>query len=346
MSKMADSQKKVIRIHCSDEGMALISVLWILVLLTAIVGEFAYSMRTEVNITRNFKEATQAHYIAHSGVMRAVVEMIRNTDTTKNQEYADEVAEGRIWRVNAPIAPQRFGAGEFSVHIDNAAGLIDLNTASEKLLRLMVNTLDIGDREKAVIVDSILDWRDSDDLHRLHGAENKYYQSLPNPYACKNAAFDSVAEVLLVRGIRPELFYKNLKSIVTIIPETKAASTAKGRSSHGAARSVSGQININAAPRQLLEALPQITPQQVQTLIDYRTSGDFISTAEIRDLIGAQTFSAISPYITLSLSSYYTIRAEGRVSGSSVRQIIQVMVKIDGELPGGYQIGGWQDQYY
>jgi general secretion pathway protein K len=278
--------------------------------------------------------------------MRSVVEMIRNTDTKKNQEYAAEVAADSVWRVNAPIAPQRFGTGEFSVHIDNSAGLIDLNAAGEVLLGLMVNTLDISDREKAVIVDSILDWRDSDDFHRLNGAENQYYQSLPNSYACKNAAFGAVEELLLVRGMRPELFYKNLKPIVTIIPETKAKPTAKGQSSQGSARTTRGQININAAPRRLLEALPQITAEQVQSLIDYRTSGDFISMAEIRDLIGAQTFSVISPYISLALSPYYTIRAEGRVSGSSVRQIIQAMVKIDGELPEGYKIVGWQDQYY
>jgi general secretion pathway protein K len=343
---MSVSQKEVIRIPRGDAGIALISVLWILVLLTAIVAEFAYSMRTEVNITRNFKEATQAHYIAQSGVIRSVVEMIRNTDLTKNRENADEDTEGSVWRVNVPIPPQRFGTGEFTVHIDNSAGLINLNTANENLLRLMVNTLDISDGDKAVIVDSIMDWRDSDDFHRLNGAENRYYQSLPNPYACKNAPFDSVEELLLVRGMSPELLYENLRSIVTITPDSKPKATGKGRTSHGAARINPGQININAARRQLLEALPQITSQQVQNLIDYRTYRDFNSIEEIRYLIGAQTFSAISPYITLSLSPYYTIRAEGGVTGSSVRQIIKAMVQIDGELPGGYKIVSWQDQYY
>jgi general secretion pathway protein K len=339
-------QKTLIQSHRGDDGIALVSVLWILVLLTAIAGEFAYSMRTEVNITRNFKEATQAHYIAHSGVIRSVVEMLRNTEITKNQEYADDVTEGHLWRVNAPIAPQRFGTGEFSVHIDNAAGLIDLNTASAKLLGLMVNTLDIGDLEKAVIVDSILDWRDSDDFHRLHGAENSYYQSLPNPYDCKNAAFDTVEELLLVKGVRPELFYNNLKSIVTIAPVSNPKPGAKGRPSSGGVPATGGRININAAPRQLLEALPQISSQQVQTLIDYRIDRDFISMAEIRDLIGADTFSAIAPYITLALSPYYTIRAEGLVTGSPVKQIIQAMVQIDEALPGGYKIVGWQDRFY
>jgi len=339
-------RKTVGRIPRRENGIALVFVLWILVLLTAIAAEFAYSMRTEVNITRNFKEATQAHYIAQAGVTRTVVELIRHTALTKHQEYADEVGSSRVWRVNAPIAPQPFGAGEFSVHIENAAGLIDLNTAGENLLRLMADTLDIDDREKAVIVDSILDWRDSDDFHRLHGAENQYYQSLPNPYACKNGAFDSVQELLLVRGMRPELFYKGLKSIVIITPENKATPGAKAGGSQGAARTATGRINVNAAARRLLEALPQITPEQVQTLIDYRTGGDFIAVEEIRDLIGAQTFSAISPYITLSLSPYYTIRAEGRVTGSSVKQIIQTMVQIDATLPGDYRIISWQDGYY
>ena len=326
--------KTAIRIHRSDKGIALISVLWILVLLTAIVGEFAYSMRTEVNITRNFKEATQAYYIAHSGLIRSVVEMIRNTAKTNNREYADDVSEDSVWRVNVPIPPENFGSGEFSVHIDNSAGLIDLNTAGEVLLGLMVNTFDISDDEKSVIVDSILDWRDSDDFHRLNGAENRYYQALPNPYACKNAAFDSVEELLLVRGMRPELLDEKLKTIVTIVPQN-----------HGT-RTASGQINLNAAPRRLLEALPQITPQQVQSLFDYRAYRDFVSIAEIRDLIGEQTFLAISPYMTLSLSPYYTIRAEGRVAGGAARQVIRAMVKIDQGLPEGFQFVRWQDQYY
>jgi general secretion pathway protein K len=344
--EMFVSQKTLIRTHRRDAGMALISVLWVLVLLTAIVAEFAYSMRTEVNITRNFREATRAHYIAHSGVIRAVVAMVKNEAKAKDQQNADEAAQDPIWRVNAAIAPQRFGSGQFSVHIDNAAGLINLNTAGEKILRLMVTPLDISDTEKDVIVDSILDWRDSDDLHRLNGAENKYYESLPDPYACKNGAFDSVEELLLVRGIRPELFHKNLRSIVTTIPEGKTRHKVKGRASRRVARAVVGQININAAPRQLLEALPQITTQQVQNLIDYRTDRDFISIEEIRYLIGEQTFAVISPYITLAFSPYYTIRAEGRVTDSSVRQIIRAMVKIDRELPAGYQIVSWQNQYY
>ena len=42
---------------------------------------------------------------------------------------------------------------------------------------------------------------------RAQGAEDDYYMSLPEPYHCKNAHFDSVDELLLVKGVTPQLLY-------------------------------------------------------------------------------------------------------------------------------------------
>ena len=61
-----------------EKGMALFMVLWVLILLSAIVTEFCFAMRTEVNMVRNFKEQTEAYYIALAGLNRAVTELIRN----------------------------------------------------------------------------------------------------------------------------------------------------------------------------------------------------------------------------------------------------------------------------
>jgi len=59
------------------KGVALLMVLWVLMLLTVIVGEFCFTMRTRVNITRNFKESTQAYYIAVAGLNKAIEQIIR-----------------------------------------------------------------------------------------------------------------------------------------------------------------------------------------------------------------------------------------------------------------------------
>src|SRR4030042_7184530 len=57
-------------------AVALIVVLWVIVLLTAIVGEFSYSMRTEINITRNYKEESEAYYLALAGLEKAKMEIL------------------------------------------------------------------------------------------------------------------------------------------------------------------------------------------------------------------------------------------------------------------------------
>ena len=55
----------------NEKGIALILVLWIMVLLIALGTEFALSMKTEVNTTRNFKEDAEAYYLAKAGMSLA-----------------------------------------------------------------------------------------------------------------------------------------------------------------------------------------------------------------------------------------------------------------------------------
>jgi len=40
-------------------GIALVMVLWVMAILSVVVLEFSFAMRTEVNITKNYKEELQ-----------------------------------------------------------------------------------------------------------------------------------------------------------------------------------------------------------------------------------------------------------------------------------------------
>jgi DNA uptake protein ComE-like DNA-binding protein len=57
------------------------------------------------------------------------------------------------------------------------------------------------------IADAILDWLDADDTPRDNGAESDYYGSLTPPYAARNGPIQSIDELLLVRGVTPQLLY-------------------------------------------------------------------------------------------------------------------------------------------
>ena len=87
------------RILKSERGIALFLVLWVMALLTVIAGEFCYAIRTEANITRNFKEETQTYYIAVSGLFWAIGELVVNEFVPRQVKAPDERRGTRGYQV-------------------------------------------------------------------------------------------------------------------------------------------------------------------------------------------------------------------------------------------------------
>lgn len=352
----------------SESGIALFLVLWVLTLLSVIVGEFCHAMRAEVNITRNFKEETQAYYIAEAGLNRAVAELIRNEVIPPKvkspySEGEEEEEEEIRWRINTEIPPVPFGGGQFEVNIGNESGKVNINQADMQLLGMMLGGFDLEDMDKDVIVDSILDWRDKDHFHRLNGAEDDYYLSLPDPYECKDGDFDSVEELLLVRGVTAEMFFGGLRDMVTVYQDKDTTKERKrssiqtyltiqnraepsiqeyltlenrGKVGRGKSSFDFNKININAASVEMLRSLPLMTEELVQAIVEYREEEDFPSLTDLNHVVGPDVYAAISPFITLKTCPYYTIKSVGTVEGSQTQQGMQALVKIDTKLKNGY----------
>jgi hypothetical protein len=59
----------------------------------------------------------------------------------------------------------------------------------------------------AELAASIIDWRDTDSDVTAGGAEDEYYLLQPTPYHCKNGPFETVDEILLVKGASEDLLY-------------------------------------------------------------------------------------------------------------------------------------------
>ena len=49
--------------------------------------------------------------------------------------------------------------------------------------------------------------RDPDEQPEPDGVKRGYYESLPHPYTIRNGPLRTVRELLLVRGVTPELFH-------------------------------------------------------------------------------------------------------------------------------------------
>jgi general secretion pathway protein K len=243
-------------------------------------------------------------------------------------------------RINTDIPPVPFGVGQFKVDIENESGKVNLNRAGEPLLRILLNTFALDDAVKNIIVDSIMDWRDKDNFHRANGAEDEYYQSLAEPYKCKNGDFTAIEELLLVRGVTPAIFYGGLKDMISVYQKTE---TQTRPGSPRKAEVDFTRININAAAPQLLRSLPFMTEDFVREIMKYREKKDLRSLAELMPVVGSEIYTAISPYITLNMSPYYTIKASGILPESRTRQGVQAVVKIDRALTKGYEVIQWID---
>jgi general secretion pathway protein K len=335
----------------SRDGIVLFIVLWVLTLLSMIVSAFCYEMKTEVNTTRNFKEQTQAHYIAHAGFTMAITELIEGPITpqrmTENAEQADE--KKPPLRINADNPEVPFGEGEYGIHIDNESGKININFAGDELLRVLFRQFKLTETELDTIVDSILDWRDEDHLHRLHGAEDDYYRSLPEPYQCRDGFFDSPEELMLVRGISKEMYYGGLKGLVSVfVPPSPFDASELNKQTRAAyilrekKKQYKGpdfdHLNPNAASVEMLLLMHEMTPEDVNSILAYRKQKDLKTVEELRGLINPDAFKSALKFFRFHLIPYYTIRAVGYVDEKRTRDEIVGFIEINPKLEKKFKI--------
>ena len=314
-----------------EDGLALLVVLWVIAILTVIVGQFCYSMRAETNSTRNFRDGSIAYYQARAGVEMAYVHLLAMSGD--KQSVIDDEEPLLPWRINVENSPVVLGEGAFQVRLENSSGKVNLNFAAPSLLELLFADTGLDETDLQIIVDSIQDWRDSDNYHRLNGAEDDYYRFLPEPYFSRNGPFQSIEELLLVRGMTEDLF-DHVKNRVTIYPsehEQPAAGKKKRKRQKQDMVLEQKKININAASADVLAMFPFMDQSAIDSIAEFRKDTDFSNTAEVREVVGAEIYALLGKYINIDNSSCYTIHSTGFVTGSPTRKTIEVVVVVDGE---------------
>jgi hypothetical protein len=213
----------------TERGVALLLVLWTFAVLAALAGEFAIAMRREAQSAANFKQESLARYTAIAGLNEAILSIQafngKLTDDDDEEEEGvgvgsdqrDEEGPGkRLIRTLLEgrgdwVTGHLYGApySDYEVRAIDETGKLSLNApeVDEPLLREILLNLDYDEVVASVVADSIVDWRDEDDLHRAQGAEDDYYRKLERPYPCKDAPFDAVEELRLVRGVTRAMYY-------------------------------------------------------------------------------------------------------------------------------------------
>jgi general secretion pathway protein K len=342
---MTKEKKKTLDPH----GMALIIVLWVLTLLSVLALEFCFTMRTELNLTRNYKEKGQLYYYAQGGIHRGIAELIYRNDPALHQKRTAPRIEApkdmeKEWQVDGTPYAVPFQNGEAVVKMRSETGRISLNRAPDQLLRRIIKYfVEVGE-QRDVIVDSILDWRDSDDFRRVNGAENDYYRSLPEPYDCKNADFDTVEELLLVRGITPELFHgKKAKG------EEGQESPVIGLKDIFSVFSTSATLDINSASIEALMVFFGMPYETAKKVVEAREERPFINLLNLVTKVPeiGPFIQDMQPYMAFSSATpYYTITSLAKLKNGESKRGVECVVRIDRQAENGYRVVMWKDVFF
>ncbi|MEQ9070334.1 MAG: type II secretion system protein GspK, partial [Gimesia chilikensis] len=207
-------------------GSTLLVVLVVVVMLSLGAYTFSELMIVEIEATNSYGRAIQSRELALSGIELAAAYVGDRSDVDGWNSYhnpsqfqninlipSDVPRVSGYFSIVAPVISDaqsktiRFG-------LSNESGKLNLNIlATEEDNELDVEAITAVDRLMYIpnmteeIASAILDWIDEDDGPRAYGAESDYYGTLESPYYAKNAPLESLDELLLVRGVTPELLY-------------------------------------------------------------------------------------------------------------------------------------------
>ncbi len=290
----------------AERGFVLISVMLALTLLAVVATEFAFSMRLEASMVRSYRDSVLAAHLAEGGVQQAIREVLSGAQIAALDEDGQLVfyraLPGQTTPERLPLLPRTrvpLGPGAFSYRITDEAARLDINASTPARLGRLLDALDVEPRQRDIINDSLQDWRDRDEVHRLNGAESEdVYLRLPLPYRSRNGNLQDASELRQIRGVSQELYVgtgdrPGLGDLVTAVAV--------------------GRVNLNTASAPVLKALG-------------------FADAEVADVL--QTRVRV-PYLTVPArfagrglvvgSATFRIEAEGRIPGSPPSRVLAIV---------------------
>lgn len=296
-----------------QQGMALVLVLWILSLLTIMAGSFALSMRRETTIITGLRNNAEAIATAESGL--AIAEwMLQNPDANKRWR-----ADGSIYQINTANAKLR-------IRLLSETGKINVNNVEQPLLQNLMNYAPNGGKAQlpSTTVDraaAILDWRDSDDLTRIDGAEKQQYQDAGLNYQPRNRSFESLEELQMVLGMDAATL-QWLEPLITVYSEQ-------------------AQIDLQLASKEVLQAMPAVDAGLIDSYVAARVESarNNLSSPPWPLDAGQSAGTGIGAMTEVTL---LTIVSEVQGDDQSTALINALVKKADGLQTTPFQVLRWQ----
>ena len=342
----------MLKLNRNKSGVIIIIVLWVLVILTVISVGLGRQTDLDLSLTKHYLDRFQTKYYAFAGLVHAAQFLISDgkNETTKIFDSLYQCGIPPLPEPGAENLFSRVAAGEgyfslkyFDVSVkgqqygfadeERKINLNGINAQNVKILIGLVELMGAESSRASQIGYSVVDWIDADDQlsDAQSGAEDEFYMSLEKPYHVKNRVFDSLEELVLVRGMDRDLLVK-LKPFVTVFPKSGGL-----------------RVNIDTAPREVLQAMSRFysgAPTNSDTvdadnltdkIMAYRNGADHQPATDDDRLIEMNEMSlnakersiflVMNTVLRTKTSNYFYIRSVGGKVNSPVGTVLSAVIK-------------------
>ena len=355
---------KALKILKGNRGIALLITISVTTILVAAALEYNRRARFAIISTAAVRDHLTMSNMADSGVYAAMALLVKDRSESDFDSLQEDWANPE--KIDEILQEISFEKGKLSVTITDELSKIQVNALVlypdsrgfnqtqimlwDRLLRFIGNEEQLkDDSDPVAIVNSVKDWLDSGDddaTSGLSGAEANYYEDLDPPYAVRNGPIPDLNELLLIKGITPELYYgkgetPGLSHHMTVHGMTLGAGTAFNWP---------GRININTADLPVLAALLGIENEEMaQSLFDFRQEivagkdvHDFSSTKWYKNIPGFGDI-AIDPKLISVSSDVFRIESEATTSNIKT-SVIAVVQRVQSPQSGKWtcKVLSWQ----
>jgi general secretion pathway protein K len=343
----------------SESAIALFIVMIAIAVFTGLVAALAISMKVETKLARNADDEQQLLWLGRSGVEYARW-ILAQSDSIAGEPYdslnqiwaggpgGDAETNGAL----AGISLDNFaiGDGTVSLKIVDLERKANINTANQPEIQQALTLMGADADDISVVSDSILDWIGPPGAPRIAGAESDYYLGLSPPYHAKNAPIDDLSELLLVKGVTPEMYWGGASSNSPASERPRRPKLGFGGAPgqmpdypfglKDVFTAVSiGRININTADANVLQMIPGVDNATAAAIIKQRAGPDGVDGTDDdtpfrspNEIVSA----GASPQAMQQIGSLCTVRSstfEVHVTahiGDSSREFIAILFRNSG----------------
>ncbi|OPX18791.1 MAG: hypothetical protein BZ151_12745 [Desulfobacca sp. 4484_104] len=300
-------------------GVALIAVFWLVLLLSLLALGYATTARLKGQTMLNRKLRLTDGLLLDSSLERGWYEYLKFRDNRRllNRKEEVEALSGQpldLWFPRYEPYEISVSGLPVAIKIVSEAGKFNVNRLKVEQWQQILELCGVSEgEEQTTIINSVQDWIDGDDAHRLQGAENDYYRHHTPEYYCKNNDIEILEELLLVRGVSSELFYggNGRPGLVNLL------------SVYGA----EGKIDVNSADPAAFRLAGELPDDVIEEIVKRRREQPIRTIKELVDVVPQEFYSQFSRYFTVVTRINYLQVAAARMDSE-------------------HQAGSWRRRWY